>query len=601
MDFDKIFSYPIDCELLMRKQKSIKRELLAQKKAQYLPKRIAILNGSTTEEIKNILELFLLYAGIRPEFYESEYNKYYEDAVFENEQLDAFRPEIVVVFTSMVNLLYIPALEDTEEEVSKKLEKEYRRYEKIWTELESKYKCIIIQNNVELSHVSPIGNLTMVLPQGIRNFIEKLNIKFSDFSVEHPNFYLHDLHGLAAHIGLSHWHNRMQYYAYKTAMSLDVAPEVANSLAKIIRSILGKSKKCLVLDLDNTLWGGVVGDDGVEGLQIGHETPLAEAYTEFQSYVKSLKDRGVLLAVCSKNDASVAKSGFDHPDSVLKVDDFVAFYANWMPKNQNILSIAREINIGVDSLVFIDDNPAERQLVRETLPEVAVLEVDPKNVFSYIRAIEESGFFEPISISQDDRKRSQLYMENKQRDILRKELSSYEDFLRSLEMKAEIAPFCPMYYERISQLTNRSNQFNLTTKRFSVAEIQEMAEDDRYITIYGRLRDKFGDNGLVSVVVGEKRNEELHIILWLMSCRVLKRGMEDAMLDALAVEAERRGIKKVIGYYYHTKKNGMVENMYERFGFHKTFASMKNTVWEINVKEFKRFNKFIEVKKELMF
>ncbi|WP_314653976.1 HAD-IIIC family phosphatase [uncultured Selenomonas sp.] len=589
-----VFTYPYDKDLLMRKQKSIRRELLARPDVDYIDKRIAVLCGSTVDDIKNILELFLLDVGIRPRFYQSEYNKFYEDAVFGNAELDVFQPDIIIVFTSMVNIIERPALGDGYDEVKEKLCMEMGRFTRIWEELTKRFPAaVIIQNNMDLSYETGLGSLDAAEHYGLTRFIESLNRDFADYAVSHENFFLHDLHGLAARIGLLKWHDRFQYYAYKLAMSYDVIPEVSLGLAKIIKGLLGKNKKCLVLDLDNTLWGGIIGDDGMEHIEIGHETPTAEAYTAFQEYVLKLKERGVILAVCSKNEEDIAKSGFNHPDSVLHVEDFVSFHANWKPKNINLRIIAEEINIGTDSLVFIDDNPAERQLVRDTMPEVAVPEVDPVDVFSYIRAIEGAGFFEPVTISEDDRKRNESYRGNIQRRSLEESMQTYDDFLQSLEMEAEIDDFRSVYYDRIAQLTNKSNQFNLTTRRYTRADIEQMANDQHYVTLYGRLRDKFGDNGLISVVIGEKIDDSLHIRLWLMSCRVLKRGMEQMMLDALAARAAADGCKELIGYYYKTAKNKMVSDLYAVFGFEKIMQSGDDTVWRLDLTGYEKQGKYI--------
>ena len=471
---------------------------------------------------------------------------------------------------------------------------EMGRFTRIWEELTKKFPAaVIIQNNMDLSYETGLGSLDAAEHYGLTRFIESLNRHFADYAVSHEKFFLHDLHGLAARIGLLKWHDRFQYYAYKLAMSYDVIPEVSLGLAKIIKGLLGKNKKCLVLDLDNTLWGGIIGDDGMEHIEVGHETPTAEAYTAFQEYVLKLKERGVILAVCSKNEEDIAKSGFNHPDSVLHVEDFVSFHANWKPKNINLRIIAEEINIGTDSLVFIDDNPAERQLVRDTMPEVAVPEVDPVDVFSYIRAIEGAGFFEPVTISEDDRKRNESYRGNIQRRSLEESMQTYDDFLQSLEMEAEIDDFRSVYYDRIAQLTNKSNQFNLTTRRYTRADIEQMANDQHYVTLYGRLRDKFGDNGLISVVIGEKIDDSLHIRLWLMSCRVLKRGMEQMMLDALAARAAADGCKELIGYYYKTAKNKMVSDLYAVFGFEKIMQSGDDTVWRLNLAGYEKQGKYI--------
>ena len=594
INLNRVFTYPYDKDLLMRKQKSIRRELLARPDVDYIDKRIAVLCGSTVDDIKNILELFLLDAGIRPRFYQSEYNKFYEDAVFGNAELDEFQPDIIIVFTSMVNIIERPALGDGYDEVKEKLRMEMGRFTRIWEELTKRFPAaVIIQNNMDLSYETGLGSLDAAEHYGLTRFIESLNRDFADYAVSHENFFLHDLHGLAARIGLLKWHDRFQYYAYKLAMNYDVIPEVSLGLAKIIKGFLGKNKKCLVLDLDNTLWGGIIGDDGMEHIEIGHETPTAEAYTAFQEYVLKLKERGVILAVCSKNEEDIAKSGFNHPDSVLHVEDFVSFHANWKPKNINLRIIAEEINIGTDSLVFIDDNPAERQLVRDTMPEVAVPEVDPVDVFSYIRAIEGAGFFEPVTISEDDRKRNVSYRGNIQRRSLEESMQTYDDFLQSLEMEAEIDDFRSVYYDRIAQLTNKSNQFNLTTRRYTRADIEQMANDQHYITLYGRLRDKFGDNGLISVVIGEKIDDSLHIRLWLMSCRVLKRGMEQMMLDALAARAAADGCKELIGYYYKTAKNKMVSDLYAVFGFEKIMQSGDDTVWRLDLAGYEKQGKYI--------
>lgn len=592
-----IFTYPYDKELLLRKQKRLRRMLLERKAVSYTEKRIAILGGSTTKDIRDILELFLLDSGIRPIFYESEYNKYFEDAVFGNPVLDEFRPEIIIVFTSVVNILERPDLHDDKETEQKRVENEFLRYQKVWQSL-SRYQAVIIQNNFDLPAIEPLGNYGGTAYGGLTRFICDLNERFAKYAEEHQVFYLHDLHALSSKIGLNRWYNGSQYAAYKFAMDYDYMPDVANSLAKIIRGILGKMKKCLVLDLDNTLWGGIIGDDGVENLAIGHETPTAEMYTLFQNYVKDLKERGIILAVCSKNDEEVAKAGFKHPDSVLQLDDFVAFYANWKPKSENLISIAHDINIGVDSLVFLDDNPMERAEVRQALPQVSVPEVVGGDVFSYIRAIEEAGYFEPISLSADDFKRNATYQANKKRQDLVASVGNYDEFLQSLSMEAEIASFKPIYYDRIAQLTNKSNQFNLTTHRYTRAEIEQIANDKNYITLYGRLKDRFGDNGLISVVIGEKRNDELHILLWLMSCRVLKRGMESAMLDTLVDKAKLNGCSKLIGYYYSTKKNGMVANLFDQFGFCKIEETNSGTTWSLGIDLYQKKSKFIKIKTE---
>ena len=368
---------------------------------------------------------------------------------------------------------------------------------------------------------------------------------------------------------------------YKYSLCFDAIPSLAKSVADIIKSIYGKNKKVLVCDLDNTLWGGVVGDDGVEGIQIGPEIPTGQIYSEFQQYIKELKSIGVLLAVNSKNDAENAIAGLNHPDAPLKPDDFVSIKANWENKDQNMKAIAADLNLGIDSFVFIDDNPTEREIIKQADFDIAVPAMD--KVENYLKLVDRNGFFEVTSLSSDDLSRVEMYKANAKRIQLQESTGSYEDFLKSLNMKATIKEFEPIYFQRIAQLTNKSNQFNLTTLRCSESDISKMQASDEYLCLYGKLEDKFGDNGVVSVVVGQIVDNELHMRLWIMSCRVLKRGMEDAMLNALVQNAESYGIESIIGYYYPTAKNKMVKEFYKKMGVELVSEDENgNTKWKLN-------------------
>ncbi|MFC2074206.1 HAD-IIIC family phosphatase [Campylobacterota bacterium] len=581
-------------DTLLAKKKSIKKELL--KKENHLSKNIAILGGSTSSEIKNILELYLLKNGIEASFYESEYNKYYEDAVFENPELEAFNPDIIYIHTTQLNIIHTPHTANTIEEIDKLFEKEFSRYKTIWKGLE-KYNCAIIQNNFDLPTERTLGNLDSYDPHGKINFINRLNQAFSASAYEMKNLYINDINYLSASIGLEKWFNKSYWYGFKYAVSYDAIPLLAHNISNIINAIYGKTKKCLVLDLDNTCWGGVIGDDGLDNIQIGTETAVAEAYTAFQQYVKDLKDRGITLAVCSKNDFANAKEGFSHPDSILKFEDFTSFKANWDPKFQNVIDIAKEINIGIDSLVFIDDNPAERDIVSSQVPHVSVPDIGD-DITQYIDYIDKSGYFEPIALLEDDTQRNKYYEDNKKRLEEEAQYQTYDDFLQSLEMHSEIKAFTPVYLDRITQLTNKTNQFNLTTKRYTFAEIENMSNSENYITLYGKLSDKFGDNGLISIVIAEIKESVCHIDLWLMSCRVLKRGMEEAMLDSLVTEAQRRNIKTIVGYYFKSKKNSMVLDMYEKFGFTKTEQNDEDTTWSLDIQDYEVKQKNIRVNNE---
>jgi FkbH-like protein len=560
----KELHFPIAPERIMRMRRTLKKELLAQ--PNLLPARIAILGGSTTTEVKSMLELFLLAQGIQATFYESGYNCYSDDIQFENAALWSFRPDVVFIHTTWHNVSEFPELMDAEAEVEQRIRREASRFEALWKKIHSDLGALIIQNNFDLPRLRPLGNSEAFEPSARVNFLLRLNAEFASFARKHSYFLINDILYLSAQTGLNAWHGHTFWYNFHMAVSPTATVALAQNVAAIVKSVYGRSKKCLVIDLDNTLWGGVIGDDGVQNLILGRDHPVGESFLDFQRYVKGLRRRGVILAVCSKNDLENAREGFSHPDSILKLEDFSAFKANWSPKPDNIREIARELNIGLDSIVFVDDNPAERALVTDQLPEVATPELG-SDVTRFAEILESEGYFEVHKVVQDDLNRSAYYSSNAQRSSVQASFSDYGEFLASLEMTAEIAPFSPVYLERITQLINKTNQFNLTTRRYTHAEVETIAHDPTFVTLYGRLADRFGDNGLVSVIIGRAVNETLEIDLWLMSCRVLNREMELAMFDAVIEQCQARGIRKIVGSYIPSKKNGMVSDHYLKLGF----------------------------------
>lgn len=577
--------YPFDAEMILQKKKSLRRRLLEDTTIQRIPKRIAILGGSTTSDIKKILELFLLNAGIRPDFYESEYAQYWQDVMFDNQALSEFQPDLIYIHTSSRNIRSFPSVHMSKKEIADLLEDTIAPYVQMWDKIAATYHCPVIQNNFEQPFYRLLGNKDVSDPRGKLHFANQLNDRIYEYAKEHSGFYVQDINFLASCYGLSRWADPYYWHMYKYALAVPAIPELAYNLSNIIKSIYGRNKKALVLDLDNTLWGGVVGDDGPENIEIGQETPNAQLYLEFQHYIKEHKELGILLAVDSKNDEENAMAGLSRPDSLLHPEDFLVIKANWEPKDRNLVQIAEEINIGTDALVFVDDNPAERHIVKGQLPEVGVPELTAPE--HYITEIDRAGYFEVTTLSADDLERNEMYRANLQRARQEASFSDYHDYLLSLEMKAEIRPFAPMYMTRIAQLTNKSNQFNLTTLRCSQADIERFAADSDRITLYGRLQDKFGDNGVVSVVCGRidaDRKTLLHIELWLMSCRVLKREMEFAMMDQLAEDCLARGIEEIRGYYYPTAKNKMVKSLYGLLGFTQISEDAEgNTVWSLKL------------------
>lgn len=466
----KELEYPFDAEGILKKKKTIKKQLLSGDTANYIEKRIAILGGETTQNIKLMLELFLLNYGIKPIFYESEYNQYYEDGMFPNPQLEDFSPDLIYVCTCIRNIIEFPDVSDSKELVDSKRQSVIDKFYGLWEAMAARYHCPIVQNNFEYPFFRLMGNKDASDYHGRVNFVTMLNCAFYDYAQNHDNFYICDVNYISASYGLDKWSEPYYWHMYKYAVAVPAIPYLSFNVANIIKSIYGKNKKAFNLDLDNTLWGGIVGDDGADNIEIGQETSLAQTYSEFQEYIKLHKQIGVLLTVNSKNDEDNAISGFARPDSVLKKDDFVSFKANWNPKSMNLAETASEMTLLPESFVFVDDNPAERAIIEGEIKGVSIPEMD--GVEHYIQMIDKAGFFEVTSLSSDDLKRNEMYQENAKRQQLQSSFANYEDYLKSLEMKGEIQSFIPLYMSRIAQLTNKSNQFNLTTKRYTQSDIE---------------------------------------------------------------------------------------------------------------------------------
>lgn len=584
--------YPFDYEYLNRKKKLLKRELEKQN-IKFLEKRIAILGGSTTNEIKLNLELFLLKEGIKPIFYESEYNKYYEDALFGQELID-FNPEIIYIHTTIKNIEKFPSLTISKEENQDILENEIKKLKSIWKSLFSKFSCVIIQNNFELPQYRLTGNSSVYLDGGNIKFINNINNSLVKATKEYKNLYINDINYLSSLIGLEKWYDNSLWFNYKYALSFEAIPYLSHSIASIIKGIYGKNKKAIAVDLDNTLWGGVIGDDGIAGIKIGKDNPIGEAHIEFQKYLKQLKELGIVLTIASKNDEENAIEGLEYNNMLLHKNDFLVVKANWEPKPNNILESANEINIGVDSFVFLDDNPVERELVKSQLSGIAVPNIDNK-VENFQNIIDRNNYFEFLSVSEEDLQRLKYYEDNQSREKEKLNYTNYQEYLKSLNMLAEIQEAKDIYLERIHQLINKTNQFNLTTKRYTKAEVEKVYNDENSILLYGRLQDKFGDNGLVSIIIGKKEDKILNIPLWIMSCRVLKRDMEKAMLDCLVKISKEKGIEKIVGQFIPSAKNSMVKKHYEELGFKLVEDKEDLTTWELEISGYENKNKIIKI------
>lgn len=572
------------------------RKLIRQTRTQPLGARvrIAILGGSTTQEVALFLELMLLRSGLDPVIWQSEYGRYWEDGVWGNKALDQFEPELVYVHTGSHNIQNWPDLNAIEQDAAENSEREIARFSRMWEALHSRYSVPIVQNNFELPDIRVLGNLEAIQYGGCVYFTELLNAKISAEARRRPYLLLNDVHYLSARLGLENWYDPRRWLSYKIATTAQANAELANNLKALILARYGLGKKAVILDLDNTLWGGVIGDEGADAIVIGRETPSGEAYTAFQEYLQRLRKRGIVLAVASKNYDATAREGFNHPDSVLTVSDFSSFKANWNSKTESIREIAHELNLGLDSFVFVDDSPAERLLVSAQLPEVVVPEIgeDPAG---YIRSLDRGNFFETTSLSAEDFGRTAQYAANAKRNEHQAKFADYAEFLDFLQMQAETGPFEPKYFNRITQLTGKTNQFNLTTKRLSRSEIEACASEPKCITRYIRLSDRFGDFGVVSVAIGRIDGEVLNIELWLMSCRVLKREVELLMLDEIVRAAKRLGATHLHGFYFRTQKNDMVSRHYDALGFTRVGGADNASEWILPIDGYSPRNAHIEI------
>lgn len=562
---------------------------LSKTDASALPQySLAVLGDCATQHLATALRGYGVSVGIRLNVFDADYDQIDAQVMAPDSELYRFAPQGVLLqmCTEKLQEAFYDRLPEARASFA---EDTYARIRQIWSRIGSRIPATVLQCNFPLIDDGVFGQFGNKTEQSFLFQQRKLNYLLMQGCQEAKNTFLIDLDALQTALGRSTFADPKLYYVAKMPISLAALPAAAKLVVDVVRSLQGTVKKCLVLDLDNTLWGGVIGDDGLSGIQIG-ELGTGHAFSDFQKWLKELKNRGILLTVCSKNNEDTAKEPFEkHPEMVLRLEDFSMFVANWEDKARNIRTIQQALNIGMDSMVFLDDNPFERELVRTMVPEITVPELpeDPALYLQYLRGMD---LFETASYSREDAGRTEQYREKAQRAAFEAAFQSYDDYLEALQMRASAAAFDPFHYPRIAQLTQRSNQFNLRTVRYTEAEIEALAQDDSRIGLYFTLKDKFGDHGLISVVVLEKQPEDtLFISEWLMSCRVLKRGMEEFIVDKILSVAAQQGFRRVVGEYIPTPKNAMVKDLYEQLGF----ARLENGRFQAEVSGFPYHKTFI--------
>lgn len=550
----------------------------------HTPVRVALLGGGATQLLRGPLELALACAGLAPELHEAPFDRIVPELLDPESETARFEPELVVVLNTTFNIPAWPQPGDTRERAEQLAREACEWFLGPARSFHARTGARVLLNTFAPPPHRPHGNLSARLPGDPVNFVRRVNVMLGDLAPD--CVLLSDVAGLVEDSGRAHWPDLRYWYHSKQPVSFEALPDYVRSTAALAGAAYGRSRRCLVLDLDGTLWGGVVADDGLEGIRLGEGDPAGEAFKAFQGYVRELRRRGVLLAVASKNEPETARLVFErHPECALTLEDFSAFEAGWGRKSESLRAIAARLNLGLDALVFVDDNPAEREEVRRALPEVAVVE-DLAEPAAFPRALEAGRWFEAASLSPEDLERTALYRLRAAAEDLRGRSESLEEYLASLEMRAVVAPFGAASLERITQLTNKTNQYNLTTRRTSPGEVEAWRADPLCITREVRLADRFGQHGLVSVAAGRVEGDELRLDTWLMSCRVIGRGVERVLLNSLAQEARARDLRALRGEYLASGRNGPAADHYERLGFQREAASDGGSSWRLELDAF---------------
>ncbi len=544
------------------------------------PVKIALLGDTATQFLSVALRGAGFDLGFDLQIWEADFDQVEWQIFDPASEFYQFNPEVVVIFQSSHRLLQ-KYNKLKPEEYSSLAQNELQLIESLQTAVNAKLNSKIIYYNYAEIDDAIFGNYANKIASSFIFQVRKLNYELMLYAEKLPGFYICDLSSIQNNIGKATIFRPAMYINTEMVLSIDVLPAIALRTVELIGALYGKFKKCLVFDLDNTIWGGVIGDDGLEHIQLG-TLGIGKAYTELQYWIKKLKNRGIVLAVCSKNTESVAKEPFEkHPDMVLRMDDISVFVANWENKVSNIRQIQNTLHIGFDSMVYLDDNPFERSMVGEHIPALTIPDLpgDPADYLEYLYTL---NLFETVSFSNEDTERTKQYQVEVERNAGKHEYVDEYAFLESLDMICHIEPFNRFNAPRVAQLSQRSNQFNLRTVRYTEADIEMLASSADHYNFTFTLKDKFGDNGLICVVILHKENSEtLFIDTWLMSCRVLKRGMENFVLNTVTFFAKTNGFKSLKGEYLVTPKNGIVKNHYRDLGFREEGA-----FWILNPAEY---------------
>lgn len=553
--------------------------------------KVALLGDTSTQFLSQALKGVGYDNSLNLEILEADFNQIEKQVYDLSSELYEFNPEIVILFRSSHKLLSKYNKIKLEEHLSF-ASNELDTINNIYSNLTSNLNTRLIYYNYPEIDDSIFGSFGNKTESSFLFQLRKLNYELMSLSVKKPDLYLCDISSIQNQTGRATFFQPSLYINTEMVLSIDILPKVAYKTIDLIKALNGKFRKCIIIDLDDTTWGGIIGDDGIENIQIG-SLGIGKAFSEFQYWIKKLKDRGIIVAICSKNTESIAKEPFEkHPDMVLRMHDISIFQVNWENKVDNIRQIQSILNIGFDSMVFLDNSPFERNIVRENIPEICVPEL-PEDPANYLEYLYELNLFETISFSNEDKERTSHYQLETKRNKIFQKFTDKDDFLKSLNMFSNIEPFNTFNTPRVAQLCQRSNQFNLRTIRYTETDITKISNSDNYITFSFTLEDRFGDNGLICILILQKEDKKsLFIDTWLMSCRVFKRGMEYFVLNTIVDFAKENNFTIIKGEYIPTNKNQIVEDHYINLGFKK-----KETLFSLKVKDYEKKINYIEIKK----
>jgi FkbH-like protein len=580
-DLKLLASYALDLNQLTKLAKVVGKARGEGKSLEPLtPFKLAVLSNSTIDLIVPALVASAVRRGIALEVIQPSYDQVAQEALTPDSKVNVAKPDAVLFALDFRALPLKLSLGDGEA-ASATVQGVIGYLQALREGIKANCNAICIFQSFAAPVEPLFGSLDRALPGTMRNLIDQINRELFAFVAGSGDVLL-DVAGLAETVGLANWHDMQQWNMAKFSFSDELIPLYADHVARKVAAIRGKSGKVLVLDLDNTVWGGVIGDDGLEGIKVAQGDAIGEAHLAVQRMALDLRQRGIVLAVSSKNSDEVARTPFEqHPEMLLKLDHIAVFQANWNDKATNIQAIAEELNLGLDAMVFLDDNPAERGLVRKLLPQVAVPEL-PEDAAYYARTLAAGGYFEAVAFANEDLNRAGFYQDNAKRASLQKQVGGVDAYLASLDMTIAFQPFDATGRARIVQLINKSNQYNLTTRRYTDPEIAEAEGDPEVFTMQVRLADIFGDNGMISVIICRPGDEGVwEIDTWLMSCRVLGRKVEHMVLREMLDHARVAGIKKLVGRYIPSDRNKLVVEHYAKLGFAKVHEEESGlTVWE---------------------